>query len=126
MSKNQCVFLIDDDPSARNGISRLLRAGGHVVRVFESGDAFLDGLDPDAAGCILLDARMPGISFSDLHAEIQSRGLALPMIFVTADDDPETRSKALALGASGFFRKPVDGTALLDAIEWALSKVGRK
>ena len=55
-----------------------------------------------------------------MQAELKARGLDLPIIVVTADDDPETRRKARRMKAAGFFRKPVDGTALLDAIEWAL------
>jgi FixJ family two-component response regulator len=126
MSKHRSVFLIDDDPSARNGMSRLLRTAGHDVRAFQSADEFLAALEPDATGCVVLDARMPGLSGEELQKELETRGVGLSLIFVTADDDPDTRKKAMALGAAGFFRKPVDGTALLDAIEWALSKGGAK
>ncbi len=70
----------------------------------------------------MLDARMPGVSGVELSNELKARGIHLPLIFVTADDDPETKQRALDMGAAGFFRKPVDGTALLDAIDWALRK----
>jgi FixJ family two-component response regulator len=63
---------------------------------------------------------MPGLSGEELQAKFQTRGVDLPIIVVTADDDAETRRKALRMKAAGFFRKPVDGTALLDAIRWAL------
>lgn len=121
MSIHARVFLVDDDPSARNGLARFLRTAGHDVEDFESATDFLSDFQPTATGCVVLDARMPGLSFDELDSELKSRGIHLPLIFVTADDDPETRKKALDLKASGFFRKPVDGAALLDAIEWALN-----
>ena len=122
MSKHPCVYLVDDDRSARSGLARLLRTAGHDVRPFESGSAFLDALAPDATGCIVLDARMPGLSGEALIAELTARGVDLPLIFVTADDDPATKQRAIEMKAAGFFRKPVDGVALLDAIDWALRK----
>ena len=64
---------------------------------------------------------MPGLSGEELCAELEARGIRLPTIVVTADDDPKTRRKAQEMGAAGFFRKPVDGAALLDAIGWVMS-----
>jgi FixJ family two-component response regulator len=121
MSNAQCVFLVDDDRSARSGLARLLRAAGHTVREFASANGFLDALENDVCGCVLvLDARMPGLSGAELHAELEARDVDLPIIVITADDEPETRLEAQKMKAVGFFRKPVDGPALLDAIDWAL------
>jgi FixJ family two-component response regulator len=120
MTSSSCVFVVDDDPSARRGLARLLRTAGHDVRDFASAGELLDALGPEPAGCLVLDARMPGLSGEELHGELEARGVRLPTIVVTADDDPETRRKAEKMRAAGFFRKPVDGTALLDAIDWAL------
>ena len=114
------VFLLDDDPAARKGLARLLRAAGHDVRDFSSAGAFLDAVEPEASGCMVLDARMPGLTAEDLRAELDARDLCMPIIVVSADDSRETRRKAEAIQAVGFFRKPVDGTALLDAVAWAL------
>jgi FixJ family two-component response regulator len=122
MRKTSHIYVIDDDPSARNGISRLLRAAGHDVQSFASGSLFLAASTAGMTGCVILDARMPGLSGAELASELKVRGIELPLIFVTADDDPKTKQLALDMGASGFFRKPVDGTALLDAVDWALRK----
>jgi FixJ family two-component response regulator len=120
MSGASLVFVVDDDPSARRGLTRLLRAAGYDVLDFASANEFLDALDPGASGCLILDARMPGLSSEELWAELEARGTHLPIIFVTADDDPATRLRARKMGAVAFFRKPVDGTALLDAVAWTL------
>jgi FixJ family two-component response regulator len=122
MRKTSHIYVIDDDPSARNGISRLLRAAGHDVQSFASGALFLAASTTGMTGCVILDARMPGLSGAVLASELKARGIELPVIVVTADDNPETKQIALDMGASGFFRKPVDGTALLDAVDWALRK----
>ena len=109
MTNVKCVFVLDDDPSARKGLARLLRTAGHEVCAFASANEFLEALGTEVCGCLVLDARMPGPS-----------GIDLPIIVISADDDSETRAQAKKLNAEGFFRKPVDATALLDAIDWAM------
>jgi FixJ family two-component response regulator len=120
MTSVNCVFVVDDDPSARRGLARLLYTAGHDVRDFASIKNFLDALNATVSGCLVLDARMPGLSYEELQDEIKAKDIDLPIIVVTADDDPGTRLKAQEMNAVGFFRKPVDGTALLDAVDWAL------
>ena len=120
MIKPRLVFVVDDDQSARSGIARLLRTAGHDVRAFSSAEEFLDTYDPETFGCLVLDARMPGMSGEELQTELKARGVRLPIIVVSADDDPETRRAAHRMKAAAFFRKPVDGSALLDAIDWAV------
>ncbi len=120
MNQENIVFVVDDDPSARKGLARLLLTAGYHVQDFECASDFLDGLNPDVSGCLVLDARMPGLSGEELQTELKNREIFLPIIVVTGDDDPETKKKAAKMKAVGFFRKPVDGTALLDAVNWAL------
>jgi len=120
VKKDNFVFVVDDDPSASRGIARLLRTAGYNVRVFASANEFLDIITTDDSGCLVLDARMPGMSGDELITELNRRCIDLSIIVVTGDDDPETRRKADKMKAIGFFRKPVDGHALLDAVDWAL------
>ena len=120
MTNDNCIFLVDDDSSARKGLARLLRAAGYDVRDFASAKDFLEALISDTSGCIGLDARRTGISNEELMVELKARNIHLPIIVVTGDDDSETRRKAQKMTVAGFFRKPVDGPALLDAINWAL------
>lgn len=119
MSETHVLFVVDEDQSARRGLARLLRAAGHDVRDFASATEFLDSLDPAVSGCLVLDSRIPELSGGELQAELKARHADLPVI-VVADDEPEIRRQAHAMKAVGFFRKPVDGTALLDAIDWVL------
>ncbi len=123
MSGGKYVCIIDDDLSARKGLSRYLRLAGYEVLLFASVDDFLSGFDPEKPGCTVLDIRMMSLSDEGFKQKIAARKMNQPLLFVSADDDPEIRRKAHALGARGFFRKPVDGTALLDAIQWAFTEV---
>ena len=120
MANVYCVFVVDDDPSVRRGLSRLVRTAGHDSRDFASVSDFLDALGSEVTGCVVLDAGMPGLSGGELQAELEARGAHLPVIVVTTHDDPETRRKAKQMKAVSFFDKPVDGTALLNAIDWAM------
>jgi FixJ family two-component response regulator len=119
MVQPRLVFVVDDDSSARNGLTRLLRTAGHDVRAFASAEEFLDAFDPEISGCLVLDSRMPGMSGQEFQAELAARGAGLPIIIVSADADLDSRRAARRLNAAAFFRKPVDGSALLDAIDWA-------
>jgi FixJ family two-component response regulator len=120
MKSERCVIVLDDDPSARRGIARLLRTAGYCVRVYESANELLENITKEDSGCLVLDARMPGMSGGELKAELDRRNIDLCIIVVTGDDDLDIRKNANNMEAVGFFRKPVDGTALLDAVEWAL------
>ena len=125
MSDGNRVFVVDDDASARKGLTRLLRAAGYEVQAFSSGEQLLTALGSDEYGCLVLDARMPGISGNELQERLAEHQVQRPVIFVTADDNPETRKKAQKMKAVAFFRKPVDGTALLDTVAWALDSANR-
>ena len=118
------VFVVDRDPSARKGLTRLVRTANYHVRDFASVNEFLDALGSEVPGCVVLDAEAPGLSDEELLAELESCDACPPIIVITAHDDPESRRKAQKLNAVGFFRKPVDGIALLDAIDWAMRSGG--
>ena len=120
MAKESCVFVIDRDSSARSGLARLLRTAGHSVRDFASAEEFLDAFYPKAFGCLVLDLSTGGASGDELRVELETRGVNLPIIVLTADGEPDTWREAQELKAAEVFRKPVDGRALLDAIDWAI------
>jgi FixJ family two-component response regulator len=122
MESSATIYLVDDDPSVLKALTRLLVLGGYEVKAYVAADELIESPITDENGCLVLDARMPGLSGFELHAELAAKGVKLPVIFVTAEEDDEFREKALAIKAAGFFRKPIDGPALLDAIAWALDQ----
>ena len=114
------IYLIDDDESVRRALQRLLRSAGLDVQAFSSAEEFLRSGDLSQGACIILDIRMPGLTGFELQEKLTSKGIRIPVIIISAFDDAETRERARKLGATAFFRKPVDGQALLDAIQWAI------
>jgi FixJ family two-component response regulator len=117
------VLLIDDDPSVRRALARLIKSAGYQVQTFVSAREFLDRM-PDGAGpaCLVLDVRMPGLSGIDLQRELRLTNLILPIIFITGHGDIPMTVKAIKAGAVDFLPKPVRDTDLLRAIEQALAR----
>ena len=114
------VYLIDDDESVRRALQRLVRSAGLDVKAFSSAKEFLESANLGERACIVLDIQMRGLTGFDLQEELASKGIQIPVIAVSAHDDAKTRERARDLGATAFFRKPVDGEALIDAIHWAI------
>jgi FixJ family two-component response regulator len=113
------VLILDDDASARAGLSRYVGCAGYTVQTFASAEEFSQARVGPEAVCLVADVRMRGGGWLLLAEQLRVAGYSMPVILVSADDGAEVRQRALALGAAGFFHKPVDGRALLDAIEWA-------
>ena len=120
MTSRRTVYLIDDDPSARKGLKRLLDAAGYNVEVFSSFEKFLQIEATDSDACLIMDTQVSDLSGSEMHKIFIQKNLHLAVIFLSAHHDKESRDKARAAKAAGFFRKPIDGPALLDAIIWTL------
>ena len=117
------VFVIDDDPSARRGLTRLIRAAGMSVEAFDSAREFLRRSPAeDGYGCIVLDVKMPGLSGLDLQSELMKSDGALPIIFVSGHSEIPEAAQALKQGAMDFLTKPVDMDHLLTAIAEALEQ----
>ena len=111
--------MVDDDESARTGLGRLLRSVGFRVKTFVSAQEFLDHGQVENGALLVLDVRMPGISGLELQKILSARGSKLPIIFLTAFEDPQARSEALKAGSIAFLQKPVDEETLLEAIKRA-------
>ena len=114
------IFVVDDDPSIRRSLERLLRAAGHSVETFVSARQFLERADFKAPDCLVLDIRMPGQSGLDLHHVLETAGHCIPVVFITGHADAALVQQALEAGAAGLLAKPFDGQELLDAIVRAL------
>jgi len=121
-SQQTNIYIVDDDAPVRQALSRLLRSYGFDVFAFAFAQDFLDSVSPDAQGCLILDVRMPGMNGLELQEELRSSGWELPIVFITAYDEPKDREKALANGAVSFLQKPLNDEILLEVIQSALKR----
>ncbi|MGN6169308.1 MAG: response regulator transcription factor [Solirubrobacteraceae bacterium] len=117
------VAVIDDDESVRESLPDLLQAVGYAAQAFASAEDFLTAGDPLHTSCLLLDVAMPGMSGPELHQELQRRGRAIPVVFITAHGDETVRPRLLEQGAADCLFKPFTETALLTALHSAIRAV---
>jgi FixJ family two-component response regulator len=115
------LYVIDDDKSVIRSFSLLLRSAGIDHRSFESADEFLSVSKPGAKDLLILDLNLPGISGCDLMKKFYHEGIPVPIIIITAHEDPQIRELCKKYGVIAFLRKPVDGEALLNIIRYNLS-----
>ena len=116
------VFVVDDDPSVRRAIKRLVGAVGLQVELFASPQELLLAKRPDSASCLVLDVRLPGMSGLDFQKELAEADISIPIIFVTAHADIPMTVRAMKTGAVEFLTKPFRDQELLDAIHLALDR----
>lgn len=110
------VHVVDDDPCVLKALGRLLATDGFDVALSGSTDAFLERYDPEAAGCVVLDLAMPGMTGLELQRLLGEHGIAPPVIFLTGCGDIASSVRAMKAGAVDFLTKPVDADALLEAV----------
>ncbi len=108
-----CIYIVDDDIAVRDSLGLLLELSGWAVRSFESGDALLADVAPDWYGCVLLDLRMSGSDGLTVQKRLQEKGIALPVILITAHGDVAAARQALKAGAVDFLEKPLDEPQLI-------------
>lgn len=119
MAKTKAIiYIVDDDLSVRRGLKRLMISSGYDAETFSSLGAFLVKKHAKRNAFLILDGTLPDLNLLDLRAELAKLHLRLPIIFLTAHDDPMLMQMAKRVGAAAFFQKPVDGQALLDALRW--------
>jgi FixJ family two-component response regulator len=116
------VFVVDDDPSVRRAIKRLVGSVGLKVELFGSAQEFLRSKRPDAPSCLVLDIRLPGISGLDFQRELTLANIHIPIVFITAHGDIPMTVRAMKAGAVEFLTKPFRDQDLLDAIQVGLER----
>lgn len=117
-----CVHIIDDDSSVREALAFLLKSVGLLAQTFESAKAFLEQYQPEQAGCIVSDIRMPGMSGLALQQELLERQSVHPIIFISGHGDIPMAVDAVKNGALNFLTKPFRDQDLLDCIDEAIAK----
>lgn len=116
------VFVVDDDPSVRKALDRLLRSVGLDVRTFASAEDFQRSERPDAPACLVLDIRMPEQSGLDFQNELAKLKSELPIVFITGHGDIPMSVRAMKAGAIEFLTKPFRDQDLIDAVQMGLKK----
>ncbi|GHD45581.1 DNA-binding response regulator [Thalassobaculum fulvum] len=114
-----CAYVVDDIELNREMLVGLLTTEGLQARSYASARQFLEGFVPDRPGCILLDFRMPGMNGLELQAELNQRGVVLPVVMITAHADVPIAIQAMREGAYEFIEKPVDNQHLLGVVRRA-------
>ena len=116
------VVVVDDDPSVREGLGRLLRSVGLQVNLYGSVSEFMKAGRPRGPTCLVLDVRLPGQSGLDYQRELSKTGIYIPIIFITGHGDIPMTVRAMKGGAIEFMTKPVREQDLLEAIQLGLEK----
>jgi FixJ family two-component response regulator len=118
------ISVVDDDESVREAIYDLMDCMGLRTEVFSSADEFLNSASLRKTTCLIVDVRMPGMSGLELQSHLNAAGFRIPIIFISAHDDGEAKSRALEAGAVDFLKKPFSEDALLRALRASLNIEG--
>jgi FixJ family two-component response regulator len=121
MADDPVVYVVDDDQGVRNSLESLIRSVGLSVQTFASAQEFL-GTKRKAAGCLVLDVRLPGLSGLDLQSELVRAEIHTPIVFITGHGDIPMSVRAMKAGAVEFLTKPFREEDLLDAIRQAIKR----
>ena len=122
MTEAPVVFVVDDDPSVRSGVTLLLSTVGLQAETFDSAAGFLRKKLPDVTSCLVLDVRLPGLSGLDFQRELVARNIRIPIVFLTGHGDIPMSVRAMKAGAVEFLTKPFRDQDLLDAVRVALDR----
>lgn len=122
LEPRQMVYLVDDDALARRVIPRELNELGLEVQAFDSASSFLESYQDGFSGCLLLDVCMPNMSGLELQAELRTRGVTLPIIFMSGNAKVADSVQALRSGALDFVEKPFKSTYLEERIGQAFEQ----
>lgn len=120
MAADPLIAIIDDDASARNAATTLVRSLGFSTVAFSTADEFLVSDALDATACVVTDLRMPGTTGLDLHRALVAAGRRIPTILVTAFPDGVSRAMAEKAGVQAYLAKPLDPRHLLEHIRGAI------
>ncbi|HVO84460.1 MAG TPA: response regulator [Syntrophobacteria bacterium] len=116
------IFVVDDDPSVRKALKRLIVSVGYEVATFGSAEELLTSGRHELPDVFVIDVRMPGVSGLELQRALAASGSRTPVIFVTAYRDDQARTLAQQAGAVAYLEKPVDEEVLLAAIRAGLKR----
>jgi two-component system response regulator FixJ len=120
MATESTVFIVDDDPAARDSVAAMVRSKGLPVVTYGSAEEFLAAYDPTRTGCLVVDVRMTGMTGLDLQEVLRQKGSRLPVIVITGFGDVPTAVRAMKAGAFTFLEKPCRDQELPSCIQKAI------
>jgi FixJ family two-component response regulator len=120
ISTTNLVTIVDDDESVREALKGFLQSAGFAAEIFSSATDLLGSNVLDKTSCLIVDIHMPVMTGLELQRRLGNSRFRIPMIFITARDDPQARAQAVRAGAIDFLQKPFAADALLGAIHAAL------
>ncbi|MEW6759184.1 MAG: response regulator [Pseudomonadota bacterium] len=126
MSVTPTVYIVDDDAAVRDALGLLLSLHGYRSAFFSDAESFLRAWSPDAAGCLLLDIRMPGMDGLALQKKLVELGSRLPVLIITGHGDVHSAREAFRSQAVDFLEKPLQEAQLVSAIEEALARAAAR
>ena len=101
------VLVVDDDTRILRSMKRLLRQHGYDTLLFPSADAFKNHNDFEEAVCIVLDINLGDGSGIELRQRLTAAHISVPVIYITANDNPVVGAAALKYGCLGDITKPI-------------------
>jgi len=116
------VAVVDDDASVRRALTRLLQSAGLRVITCASAAEFLATGVSSVPDCVILDIHLGGMSGLELLSQLRGSGYSLPVLIITAHDDPQTRVAAAQAGCTAYLRKPLDAKVLLEEVAAAMKR----
>ena len=119
MARN-LVSVVDDDESVRRTTTLLIESFGFRAAAFESAEGFLRSGQLYDTACLIVDVQMPGMNGLQLQSHLAGAGCGIPIIFITAYDDRESRGRAMQAGAVAFLGKPFSDEQLFKTIRSTL------
>ena len=119
LQSRKTVFVVDDDPGTLKGVKRLLRHYGYDSVLFPSAEAFQDHDDFEKAICVILDINLNDESGIDLRHRLKAAGISVPVIYITANDNPAVRMAAMESGCIAYLTKPFSARSLIEPLEKA-------
>jgi FixJ family two-component response regulator len=115
------IAVVDDDPSVRRALERLIRSYGLRAATFHSSEGLLCALaSTQTFACAVMDVQMPGLNGLEVQRHLNHEGIALPLVFITAHEEEGVAERAMAAGAVGFLQKPFTDQSLIELIHSAL------
>jgi FixJ family two-component response regulator len=107
------VAIVDDDPSVRSALARVLRTAGIAVETYASAHEYLSATLEREPTCLVLDVHLGSMSGFDLHDRLIASGSRVSVVFITAHDEVSSSELERRAGPDGYLRKPFDGDQLL-------------